>query len=43
VRNLLQNVVGCKESDFEACGSVKGGSMQVEVDVWIKVQAGLWT
>jgi len=37
----LQSVVGCKESYLEACGTTEGGWMQVEVGVWIKVQAGV--
>jgi len=43
VRKLvgLQSVVRWKKSDLEACGTAEGGWMQVEVDVWIKVQTGL--
>ena len=37
----LQSVVRWKKSDLEACGTAEGGWMQVEVDVWIKVQTGL--
>jgi hypothetical protein len=37
----LQSVFGCNELDLEACGTIEGGWMQVEVGVWIKVQAGL--